>query len=687
MSFFNPWLWFGLVALGAPLWLHLQRRADRDAFVFPALQFLDDAPVARRAPLSLRDLLLFLLRITAVTLLVALFAWPYLRTEGPAVVSASRVYILDNTLSQQANDGFVHDRDAVLRELAKLPESTQAAVIELRGKPQTVVNFSDNSEDARAKLKALTPSSERGNYLSAFRQANTLLERALGTQREIVFFGDQQTNQWSENENAPPFLRNVQVTLAHPATELVRDNAAVSSPAVDRVFLGSRSVIRGKCVMQHSGHPGNATIVIEANQREIYRRSLNIDEQPENALLGVEWESPAADWIEGVMRLEHAPDALPPDDRAYFAAPPMLEGKIALLSRSPYLRTALSPQVARGHWSLVEINSARLDELAKTSPNDDADLLVLDASFLQSAAVRSAVDRYLRSGRGVFVCVDRLTPIVTEALRQLGISASERPSSGAPDRIGKFLLSHPALATFASPDFGNILAVQFEEHPHIDALSGTPLLFSTSGEALLVEGTQGSGRWMVSAFPFDRTVTNWVIEPTFIPFLDLAFQHLRRESTLVAALEPGQLWQLELAPGENARKVILRDRDKKVAEAEVGADRTARLHAPQRPGTYRLSFDDKPDTRRIAVVNLRPEESVLTYLKGEPPSLAAWKYPSESKGQEHASSAAVPGNGRRAELQQRYWWYLALATMGSLALEGILLQISKARRRMATQPS
>ncbi len=43
--------------------------------------------------------------------LVAAFAWPYLRGANTAPVKESRVYILDNTLSHQANDGFRRDRD------------------------------------------------------------------------------------------------------------------------------------------------------------------------------------------------------------------------------------------------------------------------------------------------------------------------------------------------------------------------------------------------------------------------------------------------------------------------------------------------------------------------------------------------------------------------------------------------
>src|SRR5207244_2905033 len=105
-SFFHPWFWLGAAAIAAPIWLHLRRRKERHLIEFSAVRFLEDQPQARRSPLRLQHLLLFALRLMGMLLAVAAFAWPYLRTANTAPIKESRVYILDNTLSHQANDGF-----------------------------------------------------------------------------------------------------------------------------------------------------------------------------------------------------------------------------------------------------------------------------------------------------------------------------------------------------------------------------------------------------------------------------------------------------------------------------------------------------------------------------------------------------------------------------------------------------
>src|ERR1017187_3020071 len=212
-SFLNPWFLLGALAVAAPIWLHLRRKRETNLVEFTGLRVLDDQPEPRRSPLRLRDFVLFALRVLALLLLVAAFAWPYLLGANTAPVKESRVYILDNTLSHQANDGFARDRDRVLSELSKGPSDIQMAVIELTSAPRVVVSFGESRETAKQKLKDLEPSFQRGSYLAAFRQANSLLGNSLGEQKRIILLGDNQENQWNEGTSTPPFLRNVQVDL------------------------------------------------------------------------------------------------------------------------------------------------------------------------------------------------------------------------------------------------------------------------------------------------------------------------------------------------------------------------------------------------------------------------------------------------------------------------------------------
>src|SRR5512140_1789333 len=118
-SFLNPWFWLGALAIGAPLWLHLRRKRQTNLLRFSTVRFLEDQPEPRRSPMRLRDVLLFALRVLALLLIISAFAWPYLRGINTTPVTESRVYILDNTPSHGANNGFESDRRRVFNEVSK----------------------------------------------------------------------------------------------------------------------------------------------------------------------------------------------------------------------------------------------------------------------------------------------------------------------------------------------------------------------------------------------------------------------------------------------------------------------------------------------------------------------------------------------------------------------------------------
>jgi len=668
MNFFNPWLWLGMAMLGAPIWLHLQRRSDRNVVAFPTLQFLDESPIARKAPLSLREWLLFLLRALALALIVAAFSWPYRKLASGPVVSTSRVYLLDNTLSARAGNRFEQDKEMIVRELRKLDPATQAAVVELTSQSRVVSPFSDGREDAISKVAALQPSFERGPYLAAFRQAATLLDRAIGEKREIIFFGDDQANQWAENNSTPPFLRNVSVRAGRLSDVASLPNSALTTPSVQRLFLASRAQVRFNALLQYSGKPASTRVVVEANEREILRKDLDEKSREPSLRISALWEGHPTDWIEGSLRLDRQDDALAADDVAFFAAAPVVEGRAALLTRSPFIRAVLSPEVAGGHWKAVELNPASLAETSNAT--EDADVLVMEASFLQSAVARSLVDRYLENGRGVFIQVDRVTPIIQEALRKLGFSATEGSSLAPNVHIGKFLATHPMLAPFASPDLGNVFAVQMENPRKVEALRGSPILFSDAGDPLLLESTQGAGRVLLSTFSFNRSDTNWVVDPTFVSFLDLALQYLRRDSERVAWMEPGAVWRVALAPSEKVRELVL-SRDGKII-SKTSIDRVAQLKLPPEPGIYHLTFDSEKTVQRVAVVNPRPEESELVYLTGNTAPWTRWMLLKDAAPSE-TSTGSKAAIRLPDESRQLFWWWLVLSGIAILALETLLL--------------
>jgi hypothetical protein len=663
-----PLALLGALAVAAPIWLHLRRRIDPRLVRFSTLRFLDDNPVPARQPMRLRDLLLFALRALAVALLAAAFAWPYLRESRPLVIRESRVYILDNTFSHQANDGFQKARDGLARQIAGAGPEVQIAVIELAGQPRLLAAFSDDRMTAQQKLSELPPSYQRGSYLAAFRQANTLLANSFGEQRRIIFLTDNQENQWNESVNTPPFLESVQVTVNAPARTNA-PNLSLSEPKLQRIFLGDKSIINFTARLTHDGAAPHAEIVLRANDQVLLSKTLELDKTLRVITLQTQWEADQNRWITGDLHAACPGDALPQDNRVYFVQPPVREGAVAVLAQSKYLRLALSPEVMRGIWAAQLIDPANI--AAHLAAGTDAEVLCIESSYLQSPDARKLVWRYLTNGRGVILLANRITPAISGALRELGIEPDSPAESKRDGRLVYISSAHPIFHPFRSPDYGNLTEVKVLRHTRLKTAQGVPLAFGDAGDVFLFESTRFPGRLLVSAFGFEREQTSWPVHLSFLPFLDLALQHCRAAGEDRDMFEAAESTVITLPRDSTAKQVVLAGSPFPVSEGK------AQIKVPDKPGVYELRYDGSGAGARMLAVNTPPRESELSYT-AHPEAPAVWAVPHSPESRATAT-ASLMQLSRSEILRQRWWWWLALAVVAVLAIEMLWSSARKAQ--------
>lgn len=672
MNFLYPLL--GLAALGAavPVWLHLRRKWETNVVMFSALRFLDDQPQPKSRSFRLRDPLLFAFRLLALLLVVGAFTWPYLVGDAARrAVTESRVHVLDNTLSRQVDGGFEKDRDRILREIRSTGSEVQHAVVELAAQPRVLVGWGEGRGEAEEKLLALGASHQRGSYPEAFRLAGSLLSRSLGSKKTLVVYGDGQENQWSEAESSPPFLDGTEVVLASQPGEAERPNLAVGEPRTRLFFVGDETFVDLSVEVRHQGGVRRAALTLTLNGREVRREHMTLEGAPPVITVRGQWTTDPAQWLRGAVSIEPiegGTDALPADNRSWFCLPPVREGRVALLARSLYLRTALSPEVARGRWKAEPVDPA------DPGAGDLADVFLLETDAAQSHAARDLVRRYLNNERGVVLLVNRATPLVKGFLHELGYEIRDRGPVGE-QGFRFFSVRHPIFQPFRSGELGDLSEVRVLRHTSLESREATPLLYGAAGEPLLFEGGQGKGRLLVFAFGLDRADTDWPIHPTFLPFLDLSLQHARAAAPVETSALPGGLWAWRLPRDASARSVVLYQKDREVARAVVDDARRASLRMPDAPGIYTVAFDESREVQGLVAVNPSPKESRLTYVK-EPPVLAVWR--SAPKPEAPKPDAPAPELAARAgALDQRLWWWLLLGGSAFLLLETVSLVLRR----------
>ena len=666
MNFLHPWFWLGLGALAVPVYLHLRRRDRETVVAFAALRFLDDLPTARRAPLQLRQLLLLLLRTLAVLLLVAAFTRP-LRTPRDEHTTSSTVYLFDNTLSRQADPRWEEDKRLIVQALRAAGPRQQTAVVELTGQPHVLAGWGDSPVSAATVVENLPHTHQRGAFLAGFRLANSLLEQSLGEKRSLVFLTDNQQNQWEESTGTVPFLTPGLVSMPNPPREKSRPNLSVSRPRVQRFFVGEKCLMQFVCEVRHEGLTTDPTVTLGVNGQEILRRTLSLKGAPPAILLTAQWEADPAQWVDGIVRADTTDDALAADNTVRFACAPLREGKVCLLSNSAYLRAALGPDVSRGKWAARILPADELAAALAEPAASDADVLMLDASYLASGQARQLVERYFAGGRGVFIAVDRETTLIDGALRQYGFipKADAESPPAAPLRF--FSQDSAVFAPFKVADLGNLLEARLEKYHPLQTLDAKPILFAQNGDAVLFEGLHGAGRLLVSAFGFDRAHTDWVIHPTFLPFLDQALQSLRPQPILTANLEPGETWLATVPKQTHVNRLHLRDGTREIDSATLDANGRGLIRMPDAPGNYRVTYDDGTPTEQMLSVNPAPEESELHYLTDGADPLRAWTM-NAAPGGSTADAQTAARNVPDAEAQP-WWWYVALAGLTVLFAE------------------
>src|SRR6476660_345646 len=110
MSFLNPFLLFGSLALAIPVLIHLVRRERSEIVPFSSLMFLLKVPKRSIRQQKLKNLVLLILRLALLALLVMVFARPYIASSATPIVNATQnravVMLLHTSYSMRYGTNF-----------------------------------------------------------------------------------------------------------------------------------------------------------------------------------------------------------------------------------------------------------------------------------------------------------------------------------------------------------------------------------------------------------------------------------------------------------------------------------------------------------------------------------------------------------------------------------------------------
>lgn len=619
VAFANSYLLPFAVLVAVPVILHLYARAKPPEYRFSSVEFLRRVlrkSVRIRQPQSW---LVMILRACLYAALLGAFLHPLIFQGPPMAGIGGRrnvVLIVDSTASMAASAGnqtrFARACSQGAEVLAGLRSGDRANIIwlgsPLRAEfPELGVNFAYLQKALREATSALGV----GNVESALSMAEEMLRDQEGAD-EIYLLSDFQTGTWKDVEPKIASSRRLFLVDVGSATA---PNLAVSGLSIEPAnpLAGEDLTVRAE-VSAFAGEPRRATVFLRLGET---RQSAEVRVEPgatATALFRVSAGEAGERSVSASVEDEH----FPYDNERWLAFAVGNHLQIGVHSGATG---------AAGFWqrALRAIDWARSTPLTEASWSrlDDFDLLML--AGWRGDVGREELTAYLANGGAVVWLPDSQTP--ASLLQELaGIRSAirrDRSESGWSLRIAD--REHPAIRIFNDGDNGDPTRGSFSERIGLDSdLSAAlkPILEFTDGRPALAACRKAPGVLLWN-LPLSRDISDWALQPEFLPLIGELVLHHRRQSTdsTVRNLLPGQVLARGFSTDTLVEDVELLHGAKPVA-LDHRRDRADLLFAAQdavRPGVY--TWRHRGQIIASQTQNFPPSESDLAAVP--PPEVNA----------------------------------------------------------------
>ena len=606
MSFLFPAFLLGAVTIAIPVLLHLVRRERGPVVPFSAVRFVRRSPAVRTRRPRLRELLLLLLRVTALLLLTLAFARPFVDDAVPE--RPITVIAIDRSLSMSAPGQMEEAHRLGAAEVDRVPAGHRVAVVAFDDRAAVVLEPTDDRAAAVAAVESVSATAGSTRYAAALSSASGLMGAEGG---RVTVVTDLQAAGWSDGEAAAvPRAATVEAAVVDP----VPGNLAVTAAA--RTADGLSAVVRNT-----GPEARDALVVLAVDDAVLESRVVTLEPGANGVRLGSALPAGAVASVEVVD-----PDGYAGDNRRYLLLDPLPPARVLVVanggrrgSDAYFVDRALAAGAEDAPFAARVTEPGAVSSLDRGEWEAVAAVLLLGTDGLEREG-RGRLAAFVAAGGGLVVAAGR----GVEPARLAGVlgpdaridfepDAGERPRRWVPaDR------RHPvfrALGEAAASALGEgtfLRAAVAGEGARTRVLGRFD-----DGTAALVEYDLDAGRALLFASDLNGAGNDFPRRPGFAPFVVEMVRYVAR------------------LPG-GAREVT-------IADVPDGVPAVA--------GAAVL-----PESGRRLVVNVDPRESdpapmtVEAFLGRVDPRTAGGAARDDDSGPE------------RREREQAYWWY-ALAAM------------------------
>jgi hypothetical protein len=685
MGWLAPLYLAGALAIGLPILFHLIRRTPHGRQDFSSLMFLSASPPRLTRRSRLNNILLLILRATALILLAIAFARPFFHNASDLDVSKSsgrRVAILvDTSASMRRGDLWTQANakvDEVLKEASPADE-VALFLFDRSVRPAFTFDEWNQTDPARrvamlksrlAEAKPTWAPTKMGEALASV--ADLLGEREgpknvpdkMG--RQLVLISDLQQGGHVEALQGHQWPTNVLLEVKPVATK----QATNASLQFVKQTVDVSEKPDGKLrVRVNSGADSSREqfTLTWANDRGPVAgfAPLSVYVPPgRSQIVRVPWPAKG----EPADRLVLAGDDSDFDNTMYVVPPRTDSVRVVYVGDDSaddikglryYLESAMGGTTQRK----VELAARRASEALSEAELVGARLVVVTTPPAEAkvAALRRFVER---GGDVLWVLKDASGGQALSQMMKVGDVKVEEAAPKDFSLIGRVDMEHLLFAPFADARFGDFTKIHFWRHRKVTPPAGVRVLASfDGGDPFLIEQAIGQGKLLMATSGWHPADSQLALSTKFVPLLEGLLR--RKDQATVEAqymvFEPVAL--PSVATGQGARTVIAPDG----AKTEVPGTSTT-FEGADKPGVFKLVQDGQETP---LAVNLPADESRTAPVAVE--ELERW---GAKLGSKPASDEIATRERRLRQIElenrQKLWRWLIVAVLGLLAVETAL---------------
>ncbi|MCX6999601.1 MAG: BatA and WFA domain-containing protein [Candidatus Sumerlaeota bacterium] len=567
LNFLNPLFLIGLIAVAAPVLLHILSRQKRRRIPFSTLYFLRKIDVQSAKRHKLTDILLLLLRTLMLLLITLALARPVLRPanrHAPSIGEATRIIILDDSystrLKHEQRPLFEREREFARAAVETLRSGDDAAILMSSGfdSPGTA-SPTGNTAILLDAVEKSAPSDSGTPLASALERAISILAQSQKPLNEIILITDMQKHAFAP----PDAMPNEEMRKIRPQIYIcpVRAGQNISNMTIEKVFITSPlplagfPVIMEATVRNQTERALDSTANLWTGNELLMQKKLSIP--PSASTIATFTFSPkSTSEKSGYLTVES--DDLDSDNTYYFNIG-ILKSLHTLIVTSEgthvmekdgslFLATALEPlETGDAEAPSGGVDYASPDDLASISLKTYSILFFVDVIDIAETP-REALKKFIRDGG----C----------ALFFLGSSPNTNSSSGSiytdPDffpfiiqdtwevnagegatDFGEWDRTHPvtqSLRKIPNLDFSTVSFYKgWRVRFHTADTTARILVYTRNDNPLIIENNRGKGRIVTFASGLSPEWNNLASRPVFIPLLYELIKNLLESKSRVYA--------------------------------------------------------------------------------------------------------------------------------------------------------